>query len=184
MDPLLTPLSARARPLTHRSPQPRLALGAAVAVALLAAAWPRQASAHAIESSLDRMQSLRDGLVLESRFSNGEPVVGANVRLVPPGGGAGVELGHIDASGRLAFKLPRQADGTWELQVDGGPGHRDFLDLPLHRGSVQLDQVSEGPMLAPQTSPIVRHLLLLGGLGSLGWTLASMAGWRLPFRRR
>jgi nickel transport protein len=162
----------------------RLIVCGAVSATLLAAGWPERARAHAIESSLDRLQSLRDGLVLQSHFSTGEPVVGAKVRLVPPGGGEGVELGQMDASGRLAFNLPKQVDGTWEVQVDGGPGHRDFLDLPVSQGKPQIDQVSEGPFVAPQTSPILRHLLLLGGLGSLGWTLAAMAGWRFPFRRQ
>jgi nickel transport protein len=162
----------------------RLAFCGAVFATLLGAGWPERAHAHAIESSLDRLQSLRDGLVLESHFSTGEPVVGAKVRLVPPGGGEGVELGQMDASGRLAFNLPKQVDGTWEVQVDGGPGHRDFLDLPVSKGKPQIDQVSEGLLFAPQGSPSLRHLLLLGGLGSLGWSLAAMAGWRFPWRRR
>jgi len=187
MHPILSPSAPNRRPLRRRTQRRtwiNAGLAAGGAALLLATLWPDQAQAHAIESSLDRLQSLRDALVLESRFSTGEPVVGAHVRLVPPGGGAGVELGQIDARGQLSFNLPKQADGTWELQVDGGPGHRDFLDLPVRQGQLQLDQVSEGPFIPPQTSPIVRHLLLFGGLGSLAWVLASMTGWPFPFRRR
>jgi nickel transport protein len=179
MHPIPPSFSPNPRALTRR-----LALCGAVSATLLVAGWPERAQAHAIESSLDRLQSLRDGLVLESHFSTGEPVVGAKVRLVPPGGGQGVELGQMDASGRLAFNLPKQMDGTWEVQVDAGPGHSDFLNLPVSKGKPQIDQVSEGPLFAPGTVPILRHLVLLGGLGSLGWTLAALAGWRFPFRRR
>ena len=158
----------------------------AAAGLLLNAVWPERAAAHAIESSLERVEALREGLVLESRFSTGEPVVGAKVRLVRPGGGPAVELGQSDASGRFTFHLPDRADGTWELQVDGGAGHRDFLDLPVQRGRLQLDQISEAPRpaTATLTSPILRHLLVFGGLGSLAWLLAAGSGWRLPSRRR
>jgi len=158
---------------------------AAAAALLLSVGLPQRATAHAIESSLERLQSLREDLVLESRFSNGEPVVGAGVRLVAPGGGTSVELGQIDAEGRLSFKLPDQADGTWELEVDGGPGHRDFLDLPVQGGRIQLDQVSETPLPArsPLASPAIGSVLLLGGIGSLGWLLAGLAGWRFRSRR-
>jgi hypothetical protein len=40
-------------------------------------------------------------------------------------------------------------DGLVDLQVDGGPGHRDYLTLPLQRGVVNLDEVVEGPQPLP-----------------------------------
>ena len=105
-------------------------------------AAPGRVEAHAIESSLDRLESLREGLMLESHFSNGEPVKGAMVRLVPPNGGQPVEVGQMNAQGRLSFNMPHGADGDWELQVDAGPGHRDFLEVPTQAGQAQLDRVS------------------------------------------
>jgi len=36
-------------------------------------------------------------------------------------------------------------DGRVDLQVDGGPGHRDYLELPIKAGQVQLDQVVSLP---------------------------------------
>jgi len=91
---------------------------------------PAPVRAHAIESSLERITSLTDSLSLESQFSSGEPARDAVVRLVPPDGGPAIELGRTDAGGRFAFTLPPQASRQWEVQVDAGPGHRDYLELP------------------------------------------------------
>jgi nickel transport protein len=88
-----------------------------------------EARAHAIESSLDRVTALNDELVLETRFGVGQPADGAVVRLLPPGGQP-IEVGRTDAAGRLRFRLPAEAASTWEVQVDRGPGHRDYLELP------------------------------------------------------
>jgi nickel transport protein len=71
-----------------------------------------------------------DRLRLTTGFSTGQPLVAAAVRLVPPDGSDAIELGRTDAHGQLDFRLPDQASATWELQVDGGPGHRDYLELP------------------------------------------------------
>lgn len=155
-------------------------LGAA-ALALL----PVAARAHAIESSLDQLRSLNDTLLLESRFSSGEPAAGAQVRVVPPGGGTPVAVGQLDADGKLSFVLPSGADGTWELQVDDGPGHRDFLDLTVKSGRPLIDSLSRRPAepTAPWTSPWLIGTLVLGGLGSIGGVIAGLSGWSAARRR-
>lgn len=114
-------------------------------LALFAAALalaPSGARAHGIETSLSRLPSLSEGLLLQSQFSSGEPTRDAVVRLVPPSG-APIELGRTDAQGQLSFALPKGASGDWELQVDGGPGHRDFLEMPVSQGRPELDRLSE-----------------------------------------
>ena len=99
--------------------------------------------AHQIESAL----SYLDGtLELTSNFSNGEPAEGAVVRLLNPDGSAGHELGRTDASGTLQLDLRGVADGVVDLQVDGGPGHRDYLELPVDGGEVNLDAVVSLPV--------------------------------------
>jgi len=115
----------------------------ALALAILLS--PAAAQAHGIESSLTRLQSLSDGLMLQSQFSNGLPTSDAVVRLVAPDSQA-VELGRTNAEGQLSFALPKQANGDWELQVDGGPGHRDYLEMPVQQGQAQLDRISQGPL--------------------------------------
>lgn len=112
------------------------------ALVLAALCSPGAVQAHGIESSVTRLQSLSESLMIESRFSNGEPTSDAVVRLVSPEGEA-LELGRTDAQGQLSFALPKRANGAWELQVDGGPGHRDYLEMPVQAGTAQLDQISE-----------------------------------------
>ena len=112
-----------------------------------------QAEAHGVESSL---RYLDGQLELTSSFSTGEPVEGAVVRLLQADGTAGEELGRIDAEGRLKMTLPALSDGLVDLQVDGGPGHRDYLTLPLQQGRVNLDEVVINP----------------GTGNTLDWTLA------------
>ena len=99
--------------------------------------------AHQIESALIY---LNGELELSSRFSNGEPTQGAVVRLLNADGSAGQELGRTDQSGRLTLDLDTVEDGIVDLQIDGGPGHRDYLEMPVQAGQVKLDQVVSLPL--------------------------------------
>ena len=96
------------------------------------------AKAHQIESAL---RYLDGDLQLSSSFSNGEPTQGAVVRLLNADGTPGQELGRTDAEGRLNLDLSTVGNGTVDLQVDGGPGHRDYLELPVQDGEVDLNEV-------------------------------------------
>ena len=150
------------------------ALALAASVGLLATA-PR-GHAHAIESSITRVASLNNGLMVSSQFSSGQPTVDAQVRLIPPGGQA-IDLGHTDSRGQLSFALPKGASGDWEVQVDGGPGHRDYLNLPVQAGKAQLDRISDrqvpgvGDLIATALHPGV---LALGSLCGLAGVLIGM----------
>jgi len=107
------------------------------AAALISLLQASPAHSHAIESSLERLSALQaslgtadqDRLLLQSRFGNGEPAVAASVRLVTPSGGT-IEIGRTDSTGQLRFTVPRDARSDWEVQIDAGPGHRDYLELP------------------------------------------------------
>jgi hypothetical protein len=134
------------------------------ALALTILVSPAAVQAHGIESSITRLQSLSDSLMLQSQFSNGEPTSDAIVRLVAPDGQA-VELGRTNAEGQLSFALPKQANGDWELQVDGGPGHRDYLEMPVQQGQAQLDRISQRPLQhnpLPWLSALGATAMLLG----------------------
>ncbi len=152
-----------------------LAAGLGVVVALTAGQRP--AGAHAIESSLERVSGLTDSLVLQSRFSADQPASDAEVRLVSPSGKS-IALGRTDASGTLRFQLPKGTGADWEVQVDQGPGHRDYLELPAASGPSptpqagqhlgQLERVLGGRGTGTQLHP--QHLALAGlvALGGLG----------------
>ena len=101
------------------------------------------AQAHQIESAL---HYLNGELELSSSFSNGEPTKGAVVRLLNADGSAGQELGRTDQAGRLTLHLDSVRDGVVDLQIDGGPGHRDYLEMPVQAGQVKLDEVVSLPV--------------------------------------
>ncbi|MCP9805008.1 hypothetical protein KBY71_00560 [Cyanobium sp. T1B-Tous] len=147
------------------------ASGLSAVALLLASAAP--VHSHAIESSLERLSSLTDQLVLDSRFGNGEPAADAVVRLIPPGG-TPIEVGRTDASGQLRFHLPQNATASWEVQVDQGPGHRDYLELPTAEASpstlpsrARLSSAAPVPSLSG-LAPLLLGLCAVGGL--LSWT--------------
>ena len=115
--------------MTLRHPVVRFSAASGLTAIAALLIGPAPARSHALESSLERLSNLTDQLVLDSRFGNGEPADDAVVRLVPPGG-TPIEVGRTDANGQLRFSLPRGSNAAWEVQVDKGPGHRDYLELP------------------------------------------------------
>jgi nickel transport protein len=171
-----------------------LLLPLAAAAAGVSLCLPAPVRAHAIESSLERIIELRQSMdrasrngdaaggemQLESRFSNGLPAAEATVRLLPPDGSEPIELGRTNETGRFQFSLPAQAGSDWEIQVDAGPGHRDYLEMPGSgpAGTTglgvapALSQVERGSLLSPGGSmPVGLTLGLVGGLGIGGFLL-------------
>jgi nickel transport protein len=161
-----------------------LSLAAAGALAVLPSGPARS---HALESSLERLSALNQAfkgeLLLQSRFGNGEPAQEATVRLIPPGGGDPIELGRTDTSGSLRFTLPRQAEADWEVQVDAGPGHRDYLELAESTDAAGASSPSPSsamanPVRTPgwlrERSPLLGTGLLLG----LSLSAAGVLAWR------
>ena len=127
------------------------ALVAATAAVLLA---PAAGLAHGVETSFTALDA--SGLLqFRSQFSSGEPLAGAAVRLQSPDGQQTIDLGRTNADGRFNGRIPAQASRQWELVVDGGPGHRDYLEL-------------EG---GPQANHQRSWLHWLAGLGVIGGTL-------------
>ncbi|MFM1812712.1 MAG: hypothetical protein RLZZ336_1650 [Cyanobacteriota bacterium] len=112
-------MTAIRRPLPVAASLFSLALGLAAGPAI----------AHGLESSLERVADLTRTFELKSQFSTGVPAAGAAVTLVAPAGQT-VAVGHTDQQGQLRFRLPAAVDGSWEVRVDQGPGHRDYLELP------------------------------------------------------
>lgn len=102
--------------------------GGLLALVLFAAPSVR---AHGVETSFSGLEAT--GLLrLQTSFSTGEPLADAEVRLQSPDGRQTLALGRTDAEGRFQGRLPADAQRRWELVVDGGPGHRDYLELSAH----------------------------------------------------
>lgn len=150
-----------------RSPGRRLSLALLVALGLAGAlARPEGAHAHAIESTVVRLQALRNTLELQTHFSTGMPVDGAAVRLVSADGQRSLALGHTDSLGALRFQLPAAAGPDWELQVDGGAGHRDYLELPSRSNGPQAQRPPRPAAGGPAAAPLA---LMVVGMVSGGW---------------
>lgn len=169
--------------MTRRSAAALLAL--ATAGCVLA---PLRAGAHGIETSLERFGRLRGsmdlssaggGLKLQTHFSNGEPVSDAVVRLVPPDGGTPLEVGRTDDAGRLSFSLPATARADWEVQIDAGSGHRDYLEL-REAGAAPGARQAHGLPLHP--AALAAAWAPLAGLSLLGcWNAGQRWRRRRPF---
>ncbi|MEB3270818.1 MAG: hypothetical protein VKJ44_04090 [Synechococcus sp.] len=153
--------------MSRLAPHPLLPALLTAALGLLP---PPAARAHGIQSQLERFGGL--SLQLESAFSTGMPASQAEVRLLPPGGSP-IALGQTDDHGRIRFQLPPQAGADWEIQVDAGPGHRDYLEVPVaHSGtnsgsSSGTDDSRPGSVLPLRLSHL-QGWLMLGLAGSLG----------------
>lgn len=107
-----------------RHPSPDLGL-----LVLMAVVSAGPAMAHGLESSLERVTELNRTFSLTCQFSTGVPAAGAAVTVVAPAGQT-LALGRTDAGGHLRFQLPAQVDASWEVRVDQGPGHWDYIELP------------------------------------------------------
>jgi nickel transport protein len=131
------------------------------------------ASAHGIQSTLEYLPSSgtaasSGSLELQSSFSSGVPARDAAVRLMPPDGGKAIELGHTGPDGRLTFTLPPTARSGWEIQVDAGPGHRDYLE-PADAGNVpaatHASQPSQHRRWPSLPMGALTGIALVGGVG-------------------
>jgi nickel transport protein len=148
-------------------------------------AW-QPARAHGIQSTLEPLQqaaaaagpSLDSGeLQLSSAFSTGVPASDAAVKLVSPDGANSIALGRTDASGRLNITLPKGFHAGWEVMVDAGPGHRDYLELP---GAAGRGHADARPLRSLWHD--LRAASPLAGLSLLG--LLAMSGVGRQLRRR
>jgi len=124
-------------------------------------ATPGPAQAHALETNLEAL-STRNTLLLHASFGDGQPADAAVVRLVPPGGQP-ITVGRTGSNGELSFALPSRVNGDWEIQVDGGPGHRDYLSLPVRHGTADVQRLSQ------TNQPSIKDWLV-----GLGWPAQSL----------
>lgn len=164
--------------MTLRHPAVRLTATTSLAALATLLIGPAPGYGHALETSLEQLSSLTDQLVLDSRFGNGEPADDAVVRLVPPGG-TPIEVGRTDANGQLRFRLPQAATADWEVQVEKGPGHRDYLELPSASPTSSRDTAP--PALLSRQTPAGWQPL---GFTTIAGTLAGVVlGGTMAWRR-
>ena len=151
----------------------------AVAVSAVVIAAAGSAQAHAIQTNLEAFRN-NHVLLLQSNFGNGQPAEAALVTLVPPGGQP-IPMGRTNSKGQLSFALPSDANGEWDLQVDGGPGHRDYISLPINKGQADLNRMSDGHRPSPlewlSASNLASAWILVGAVGGfIGGGTALLLG--------
>lgn len=178
--------------------------------ALMALGWAAlttqapPALAHALETKIEALSLITDNslingnpvingkrdinsnrLLLQAQFGDGQPADAAWVRLVPPGGQP-ITMGRTGPKGELSFALPKDANGDWEVQVDGGPGHRDYLSLPVRGGKADLNQLSEAGPASPRTGlSLLTDISHLTGSNLLpGLSLGAVSGAALLWVQR
>lgn len=159
---------------------------AALLLLLPLQAW-QPAQAHGIQSTLEPLRQAAAAagpalssaeLQLSSQFSTGVPASDAAVKLVSPDGATSIALGRTDASGRLNINLPSGSHLGWEVVVDAGPGHRDYLELPSADGR---SHAEAKPL--PSLWHGLRAASPLAGLSLLGLLAISGMGQQLRRRR-
>ena len=98
------------------------------ALAAMALLSPARGLAHAVQTDVSSL--LPSGSInLRTSFSSGEPLANAPVRLESHDGSQSIELGATDADGRFTGELPELDSEAWDVVIDGGIGHRDYLGL-------------------------------------------------------
>ena len=97
-------------------------------LAALTLLMPSRGLAHAVQTNVSSL--LPSGAInLRTSFSSGEPLAHAPVRLESHDGSRRISLGETDADGRFAGELPALDSKAWDVVIDGGIGHRDYLGL-------------------------------------------------------
>lgn len=107
------------------------------------AAVPTEAFAHQVQTNYVIDAQSRNTLEVQSVFSNGEPLKGANVTIYSP------EQPHrpwakgmTDARGRFTFTPDRSISGDWEIDIQR-EGHGDILVVPVDAAGIDADRVSQ-----------------------------------------
>ena len=94
----------------------------------LALLMPSRGLAHAVQTDVSSL--LPSGAInLRTSFSSGEPLAHAPVRLESHDGSQSIPLGATDGDGHFAATLPELDSQSWDVVIDGGIGHRDYLGL-------------------------------------------------------
>ena len=105
-------------------------------------ALPARTLAHSVETNY--FMSSGESLELQSVYSNGEPMAGAEVTIYAPGTAEPWQTVKTDAEGKFSFQPDRSIEGEWEVEImqDGGM-HGDALTVPVGDQGIELDNISQ-----------------------------------------
>lgn len=107
------------------------------------AAVPTEAVAHQVQTNYVIDAQTRSTMEVQSVFSNGEPLKGANVTIYSPEQpNRPWAKGMTDAQGRFTFTPDQSISGDWEIDIQQ-EGHGDILVVPVDAAGIDADRVSQ-----------------------------------------
>ncbi len=109
----------------------------------IAATVPAEALAHQVQTNYFIDAQTRDQLEVQTVFSNGEPLKGANVTIYSPEQpNRPWAKGLTDSQGRFTFSPDQSISGDWEIDIQR-EGHGDILVVPVSEAGIDADRVSQ-----------------------------------------
>jgi len=112
----------------------------ALVMCLALVGFPAQAWAHQVET----FYTLDNQLEFQSRFSSGEPFVGATVTIHAPNNPDQAWLTTTtDSEGRFSFLPDESIPGDWEVAIeDDTQSHADYWTVPVGDKGIIYDSIS------------------------------------------
>ncbi len=102
---------------------------------------PARVLAHAVETNY--FLSSDESLELQSVYSNGEPMAGAEVNIYAPGASEPWKTIQTDEEGKFSFQPDHARQGEWEVEIMQDGGHGDALTVPVSNQGVDVDSISQ-----------------------------------------
>ena len=152
------------------------------------AAIPTKAFAHQVQTDYilkntpfaDQVQGSDQTLELQTKFSNGQPLKGAKVKVYSPEQSlVPYKTGVTDSQGRYSFNPDESIPGEWEVEIRR-QGHADILYVPVTGDGVEAGLVASDPQIIDThyaSSPLM-------AVGSVAVAAACIGFARVSRRRK
>ena len=129
---------------------------------------PLPLHAHGVKGTVDK-----GGIVVTAKYSTGEAMSYARVKILAPGTRLTFQSGRTDRNGRFCFFPDGQ--GNWEVIVDDEMGHRLEVMVPVDDAKeLKKDQQTGGAA----ESSLSRYERALMGISIIFGVFGTILGWK------
>lgn len=115
-----------------------------------------------------------EGYCLTALYDDGEPMSYASVEITAPNSDIGFQTGRTDRNGCFMFKPDGQ--GTWQIVVKDGMGHRTAMDVDVSEDADAVQRVEANAWLP--TNGLSRPFKVVAGLSVILGITGFIYGWR------